>query len=485
MTHILRQLLCCSILATPFLQAEIEISHIAPPTAQQHYFLVMKGAYEQTRGDYVQAAHTFVSLAPYIKSPQMRLAALQVAFEQKRYHDLIKAANEIRTLHADNKELQLKLAQAYLHTHQLQDAATLLLALRAQFPHDDRIAYFAATTLLKQGLTAQAEEIITTVLRQESHAAKHYLFHFLRAKNAFLSGAYDTALEHVKKCTSTHPSFSRVQVLKGLIHEKKGDKEAALASYTEYLAHTPDNDIAQKQLMLAFECGNFLLVQNELKKKPKNEASYFHDLALVTFKLGDYDEAHALLDKALTLSPRFTKARTLRVHLLEAEKKHDEIAALFTKWLHETPHDHNLIRTIMKLEAKGLSREQVCSILRDVADRLEAPLVCFALGDLFHETGDYHEARHYYAQAPRQSATHFQDACMYFKENNHEAMQRELHAAQQYDVIYPSVYNLAAFANPGAPEALQLIEKALAADATNAAYLDTKRVVALSRDPSR
>jgi tetratricopeptide (TPR) repeat protein len=273
-----------------------------------------------------------------------------------------------------------------------------------------------------------------------------------------------------------------------------GNKKKALACYTLYLKQSPhDEDIRQKQVMLAFECGDFLLVQNVLQKNPKDDATYYHDLALVTFKLGDYKKAHDLLNKAESLSPRFSKARTLRIHLLTAQQKYDEIAQLFTTWLTESPGDAGLIKTIMKLEAKGLSRTSVHNILRSAAQEKATLPVCFALADMLHEAGEYDEARTWYDTAlsvdPQEgekkgltsSQLHFQKACTHFRENNHQAMYNELAAAQQSSIVYPSVYNLLSFADPAAPDALALVNKALEADASNEAYLATKKSVVLTK----
>lgn len=466
------------------LLATIEVVRETPDPTTQYYFLSMKGSYEHVSGASHRAARTYSlvnKLSP--NNQQLSHAMIRLAFERGDYRAVVAHSNAISPHDPTQKDIALLLAQSYLFCEQVELALPLLKELATLYPQDNRIDYYTALTLLKAHRLTEAQKLIDKVLSQEANETKHFLFHFLNAKIAFLENNFVTAKKHIERCLQENPRFVKGIVLKAVIAEKQNHTNEALATYESYLQLTKDPEITGKVITLCFSTGRYKRALELLKSQPRDAADYYHDMALILYKLGDKKNALKNIEKSLKKDPHYQKSYTLCAHLLIAERQFEELQGRFSRWLAAHASNHSLISTWYRLTKKGLPYVTAASTLAAAARESESFMLMFALADLHHENNNFDAARRWYQWALKKAATPldtskiwFQIARTYFAQNNHDESLNANKKALAQKVVYPSAHNLMALLllNTDPHAARDHNKKALLADPKNESYLATQ-----------
>lgn len=467
--------------------ATIEVVHETPAPTTQYYFLSMKGSYEHVSGAPHRAARTYSlvnKLSP--NNQQLSHAMTRLAFERGDYRAVVANSSAISPDDPAQKDIALLLAQSYLFCEQVEHALPLLKQLSTLYPHDNRIDYYTALTLLKAHRLSEAQKLIDKVLSQETHEAKHFLFHFLNAKIAFLENNFSVAKKHIVRCLQDNPRFAKGIVLKAVIAEKQHHTDEALATYESYLQLTKDPEITGKVIALCFSTGRYQRARELLQSQPRDAADYYHDIALILYKLGDKKNALKNIEKSLEKDPQYQKSYTLCAHLLIAEKQFDELQDRFSRWLAAHTNNHALISTWYRLTKKGLPYVTAANTLDAAIRENDSFMLMFALADLHHEYNQLDAARRWYQWALKKAPTPLDTSKMWFQiarthcaQNNHlESLSANKKALAQ-KVVYPSAHNLMALllieTDPHA--ARDHSKKALLADPKNESYLATKKLL--------
>lgn len=467
------------------LAATIEVVRETPDPTTQYYFLSMKGAYEHVSGAPHRAAKTYELLKQLSPaSEQLRHAMIRLAFERGDYQSVVAHESHIDATRPTHKESALYLAQSHLFCNNTEAALPLLKILRSLSPLDNRIEYYTALTLIKAQRLTEAAAVIQSVLNQEAYEAKHFLFHFLNAKLSFLEADFATAEKHIARCLADNPRFAKGIVLKAVIAEKQNRIDEALKTYESYLELTRDPEITSKVISLCFGTGRYQRALELLASQPRDTADYYHDMALVLYKLNRTKEALKTVKKSLEKDRNYEKAYTLYAHLMIAEQQFDDLRDQFALWLARHPDNRALISSWCRLIERGLPLATATETLAQAAKKAHSFSLMFALADLHHQHAQYEAARRWYEWALQHapsalavSKLWFQVACTFYKQNQHQKAHEATKKALAQAVVYPSAHNLMALllAQTDSETAHAHIQEALRADPTNKAYLATQK----------
>lgn len=481
------------LLAPLSLSAAIELVHENPDSTTQLYFLSMAGAYEHVSGSPHRAQQTYdqvTQLAP--ESVALQHAALRLAFEREDYAGVIARASHVNVTTKSHQEAALYLAQAYLFTGQITQALALLNPLSKKYPDHERVDYFIALCHLRNNDSKRAHRVIDAVLSEKARESKHFLFHFLKAKLLSTEEKLPAALTHSEKALIQHPRFSKGILLHGALLERSGHAEAALAQYEKYLDVSKDSVMTKKVIAMHFDAKNFARARTLLLSIPQNSADYFHDLAMVSFQLGENGTALSHLEHAFAKDPRHQRSQDLKTHILQAQKDIAGLTALYTGWLHQHPRNTHLLKNWYQLALNDVGVETGITVLERVTRRHPTHQACFALADLLQGAQEYAAARTWYQRALEDTALtrhgllesklHFQIACTHYREAEfslaYDAVQKALSCVPPY----PSAHNLAALiileAGGSTHRAQEHIDHALLAAPHYAPYIATRQQLA-------
>jgi tetratricopeptide (TPR) repeat protein len=191
--------------------------------------------------------------------------------------------------------------------------------LDAESPKGDRNL---AGSLFEAGRYAEAAKAYAALLAEEPDDGS------LRASYGGVLGAlgrYDEALEQLDEAIALEPLNAEAYHNRGLVHERRGDREAAIVEYRTALRYQPDyppSSAALRRLTGSAETGG-------PRTAPERLATLLAQRASEAARRGDYEAAMKQLDEAQRIAPRLALVHQYRsnVAFLRGDRE-DAIAAL-------------------------------------------------------------------------------------------------------------------------------------------------------------
>lgn len=409
-------------------------------------------------------------------------------------HIVDEQKNNLDALIKNNLELQLIIAQAFLHCDRDNEASTRFLALYHEFPDNEHVAYYSVVAYLKKNQLDQARKLIATCLNNASLKSKHFLFYFLQSKIFLQEQNIPAAGKAIDCSLELFPKFERAWLLKAMLMEQQGEISSAIHGYKNFLSLVGRDESIEKQLIqLLFTQEKYEEAAHYLKQLDGKSPEYFFDLALVHFKAGKLGKALADINKVLTLSPSFSKAMLLKTEILVAQKNSAALLVFIEHWLTESKEDYTALHTLLLLKNNKLSPKLIIKVLENIVDQNKCNQNHYAmLADLYSETKQHDKALKFYntllkkVDDPTLQAkilghiAHEQYTLHHYKE-----LQTTFEQAEKLGQQDPALNNLRAYyyaeQQQKFPEALALIDAALAIVPTCSHYLDTKGYILLKQ----
>ena len=206
--------------------------------------------------------------------------------------------------------------------------------LDAESPKGDRNL---AGSLFEAGRHAEAAQAYAVLLAEEPDDAA------LRASYGGVLGAlgrYDEALEQLDKAIELEPLNAEAYHNRGLIHERRGEREAAVAEYRSALRYQPDYPpprAALRRLTGSAETGG-------AQTPPERLAALLAQRASEAARRGDYEAAMKQLDEAQRIAPRLALVYQYRSNVAFLRGDREAAIAALEKALELEP-DNALFRT--------------------------------------------------------------------------------------------------------------------------------------------
>lgn len=475
---------------------ELEIELISDtPECANHYHRYLIGAYQHAQGDVVKALSTYHQLFKYNPSPQAYYDFIMLLFNLGQFKTLIKLYDQKRDqfdgCFGDNIDIQVALAQAYLNIDSDGDAEKIFLKLVQKHPDNPQVVFFAASAYMKNNQLDKAETLISKSLENQALKQKHFLFNFLQSKIFLLQQKLPEALASIEKSLCQFPKFDRGWLFKAVLLEQMGKVNDAISGYKHFLDLVGQDPMVEQQLArLLFEQKRYSEAREYISKIQVNSPEYFIEQAMAEIQAGRDGKALVLLNKAIAREPKLTKARLLKIEVLLRQKKQAELMTFMQTWLKEDLNNLGTLHTFLLLSKAGISTNLLVKTLQAVQDSSPHPYISSALADLYQDLKDYQHAAEEYQKVidlsnndDLKSKAMFQLGYLYFVSHQTAKLESTLQKALSAQIVYPSTYNLLAYHyahnNKNLPQALELVDKALAIAPECYYYLDTKGYILL------
>ncbi len=467
-----------------------DISLVEDRTTKDHYYLYLSATYLHAKGDVLSALEKYKELLKKRPSAQAYNGFFQLLFDLGQYKAIAKTyeahEKKFEKIFKDNVLIRLIVAQSYLNLDMDKKAEAIFLSLYQTNPDNEQVAYFTAAAYAKNNQIEEAIKIIDKSLKNQSLKQKHFLFHFLKSKLYAQQQDYKKALASIEQSLKCFPRFDRGWLFKAMLYEQMGNINNAIKGYQYFLGIVGRDVMVEKQIIqLLFSQERFTEAADYLRRIRANSPEYFFDLALIEFKAGKDTQALASITKAIQMAPTFNKARLLKAEILLQTKKIKELLSFMRDWIITSNGDLEVLHSFLLLRKAGIQVSVLIKTLQDIDRSKPHHHIKAAIADLFVETNDLQQAIEYYnklaATTPnneiKSKALYFV-GYLYFMQKQWDKLEDTLQKALTIEPIYPSTYNLLAYHyahnNKNLNTALELIEKALARDATCSYYLDTK-----------
>jgi tetratricopeptide (TPR) repeat protein len=201
-----------------------------------------------------------------------------------------------------------------------------------------------AALLLTAGRMEEAAQYFDQ-LRQKYPPAAEQLY-AIEANSLMEASFYDASLSVLDEALEITPEDTNLQYMRSVVHEKKGNLNAVEADLRGILMREPDNATALNALgyVLANRTDRYteaeLLITRALELQP-DEPAILDSMGWVKYRLGEYDEAVAYLQRAYVAFPDPEVA----AHLGEVLWMRGDTAAALEVWrvaLENSP-DHEVV----------------------------------------------------------------------------------------------------------------------------------------------
>lgn len=454
----------------------------------------MMASYHDAHGDTKKAMAYYEEL--FKKNPSAHAYSSYFSFLLNRMGDcqtiisMYEQRADIQEALKKSLEGMLTVAQSYLNTDQDTKAETLFESLATDYPDNEQVAYFSCLSKLKRNDLDAAMVSIDTALSNFALRSRHFLFYLLKSKILVQQNKLQEALTVIEKSIEQFPRFDRAHLFKAVLLEQMGSINEAIQGYKKFLDIVGHDEAVEKQLVqLLFSQNHYGEALKYLKRanNSKTTPECCCDIGVIEFKGGNYHKALEHFNEALKLNAAFTKARILKIETLLQLKKTGDALQTTYEWLTKEPTNKTALHTFMLLRKAGVQPHALIKKLTALQATTKSLTLSACLADLYMETHKTKLAEDCYNSMLKQtndpttlSKILFHLGYVYFITKRNEMTEKTLKKALKHTPSYPSAYNLLAYYYAennqikNLPEALALIDQALAMVPNCYYYLDTK-----------
>jgi len=299
-------------------------------------------------------------------------------------------------------------------------------------------------------------------------------------------GKEKRAVKEFQSVKSSDPKNLQARFLLALVHTSQGRFIEAEKEYEKIIEYNPEDLVALVSL------ADILVIQEKMReaealykklieKKEDNPALYFN-LAIIETQLGKDDEALLRVDKAIKLFPEYLEARMLGGVILESKGNYEKAAENYKRVLDADPLNTVFhVRLARCYQKTGRIDDAIREhkIALSISPDKASPYL--ALSRLYIEEEKFAEARGLLEKAsvkfPENAPVFFYTGVIHEKMGNTRAAVENFRKTVELDPAFAQAYNYIGyiFAEDGEnlDEAIELINKAIALEPENPAYIDS------------
>ena len=460
------------------------------PTDTRLYSLYLKANFQQMSGDFDRALKTYNDLFELNAPPYVYEGYLRLLSETNQFPAIAALIDKTEDVFPESLDIQLIYVQSLLSTNQDERAEELLLKLKEKYPNNEQVTYFSAAFYEKSSQFPKALDMLDSFLKKRRLKPKFFLFFFLKAKIYLKMESFPDALLAINNSLKLHPKFEKGWLFKGLLLEQMGNITAAIKSYKQFVTIAgPDIAVIKQIVQLLFNEEEFVQAAQTLKQIKSDHPKYFFDLALLHWKAQMNQPALEYVTQSLERDPNFIKAKVLKLEVLLALNKKQELLSMIEQWLSAEKEDNSVVSLVALFRKIGIPAPILSQVLKQVHQKKPKNYTLLvAAGDLLMQTNDLDSALDCYRKAlplvdriPLKSKIYFQIGTIQFATGKDTAAEKSLLHALKFKPTYPSAYNLLAYYyarnNRNLKKAHKFVDEALKIRPQSAYYLDTKGYV--------
>jgi len=458
-------------------------TRVAPAASYLHY---VRGYLQELAG------HDDAALAEYAKALQvdpdsvaLRHHAASLAFKQGRYEDGIRFAEEVLRRDPDHLPTLFLLGRWYAGTTDHVDRAVEL------FEHMTALEPDKAEPYLNLGLLygrleryADAERVIRRAIEIEPNAPAAYLY---LGKVAAGQHKWEQAVVQFEKAIELAPFFEHAYIALGDLYAQRGDRAKAVGVYKRLLAKVDPHDaeavgrLVQLYLKERTFDQAIELLDELLRGDPKNvEARLLK--GRIYGEMGKPAEAIAELEQVIAARPTDTAALYYLGRLYDEQKQPEKAIVQFEKIV---SLDVDLLEAYLQLGllyARAKRFDEASAVVEKARSKdAERPEVYLVAGFVYSQSERYDRAAEIFkeglAKYPDHPQLHFNLGLTYDKLKQFDGFVKELEEAIRLDPQYSEALNYLGYTyaekEMKLPEAVDLIQRALAIKPDDGAYIDS------------
>ncbi|MDA1000538.1 MAG: tetratricopeptide repeat protein [bacterium] len=437
----------------------------------ESYFHFIQGYHYEIAGQIQRAESEYakgLEKDPYSPELLSRLASLKVR------RGLIEAGN---------RRANLLLGGIYRSQGKLPMAVEAYQRILKDLPADREALLLLGTLYIELRRGDDSVRIFRRLLAENGDdvLGRYYL-----ARSLILQRKLQEARRELVTLTQERPRFVRGFLLLGRLHEELNDLGAAERAYKRALAVSPDNQLARARL------GSIYIRKNNIKgalqeyEKLKQEApdnpEVHRTLGILRFDQRDYESALREFRFVLARRPKDEIVRRYVAAIYQELKQYD----LAEKELHE------LIRLVPG-SAEGRAQLVRLLIIKKEEKKAEEALVKaesvlpndsrfpFLRGVLFAQRKEYARALPFFQRAVKLKSSdveyRFRLATIHYELKQWDETEKEIRDLLRLQPKHTNALNLLGYMfselNKNISEAEKLLDRALAIEPTNSAFLDS------------
>lgn len=447
----------------------------------------MMANYYQFANQKEKADKWYNRLAERTNSPYPYKGRIPLFYAQNKNKEIIKLIDDLDSVFAQDKDIQLIFAQALEKTGNHTASFQRLIKLNKQFPTNQEIAFKLIQLYLPKKEYEPALACIDAALNNAPRRSNDFIFYFLKSQVLVQTNKIEDALSSINICIENYPEFDKGWLLYAVIQEQKGALQEAIKGYSHFLQATTEKhkDIEQHLLSLAFK---HRIAQSNQKINLASSKQCIES-ALLFFEKRKYGKALDHLNQCLLQSPDDPEARLLKIQTLTAQHNLKGAHQLLKTWLSKEPANQTWYDALHLLCRNGLAYKDAIATLEVIAknnpQQLEPILY---LADLSLRAHQQEYALTYLKQAAARttdkdlkSKVLFQQAIVLYQKGAYPQAKELLIEAEKLTPHFAPVLNLLAYYyakhERKFAQAHTLIDKALAKHKMNPHFLDTKAYV--------
>ncbi len=410
-------------------------------------YMILLGSYLEQLERNEQAEEIYLeglgdSSEPHKTQFKQRLAFLYNNMEE--YEKAVPFLQDLNVSYPDVPTIKVELARAFRNTGKLESALEILEKAIILAPDDVQANYELSVVLTRMGEMHKAIEVLEHLLSLDKEEIQDFNNHFL-VRLALLyseTGNHLQAVEKLKEVVSLNAGDVEARLRLLQAYREAGMHDDADTLSSELLLEHPDDPyvlIARGQTLVAQgkvgEGIRFLKSKARSELEADGRIIVYLVLGQILIDEKRFDEAHRIIDEALSMQPESERVKFLKASAYERQGNFGEAERIFRNLLEISPDDtsvmnylgYMLVENELKLQEAGEFLEKAVSLdpyngafqdslgwlyykLGDFgkaekhllnADRLQSsdPVILEHLGDLYQKMGNFESARIYYRKS--------------------------------------------------------------------------------------
>lgn len=436
------------------------------------------------RGDQEIATRTYLKLARTTRDPRVAQRATEIALHSRQAAPALEAAKIWVELDPDSVTARQTMAALLVNADRLDEARPHLEKLLASEGGSIDEAFMQLNSLLVRNSNKNATfELVRQVAQPYPELPEA---HFAVSQAAWFANHFDIALAEMKRALALRPEWEMAAIYQGRILARTSNA-SAMEFYENYLKTYPkanDTRITYARLLLVEK--NYGKAREQFEKllaeNPGN-ADVALAVGLLSMELREYDIAESNFKKALELDyrePGMVRFYLGGIH--EKTQRFDTAMEWYRSVTSGSQYIPAQIRYAVLLTKKGKTDEAFKHLqqLPATNNQQRAQLI-IAEAQLLRETGAYQKAFQLLSSGLEKLPDHvdllYDRALAAEKIGKSDIMEQDLRKLIQLKPDHAHAYNALGYGlaehSDRLPEALELIEKAIALSPNDAYIMDS------------
>ncbi len=282
------------------------------------------GAALVATGKYAQAIEEYKLALMKKSDPKLHLNLALAYYKTDDFASAIPELEKARAGEPDDRQVQMLLADSYVHTGDNKKAIDLLWPVYVANGNDPAVDYVLGTALARDGQVDLAQRVISPLMQGSDSAEKHMLLGTAK----FAAHDYPGALEDLRKAAEMNPNLPEVNSYYGQALFSNGQTEESRAVFEKELAQNPNDFQSNVHVGLLLKQDQkydeaMIYLKRALAGRP-GDVAVRYQIALVKMAQGKDGAALDDLEDIVSESPKFLEAHVSLSTLYYRLKRKDD-----------------------------------------------------------------------------------------------------------------------------------------------------------------